>query len=194
MGAGRPKAFEQNDVLDKAIEVFCKKGYEAASTDELLKAMKLGKGSMYHSFGNKRELFSMALDHYLDSFIHDLATELDGAENPIAVIKNFFITVAKEDLAGHKKGCFMGNSVVGLSGIDSGLANSAISKLKALEELFFVHIRRARMNGQMMADTPPKTLARQLITFWNGFNVIRRMYPEQEILLQIIDAEFKILE
>jgi len=53
--AGRPKIFDEQDVINKAIEVFWGKGYEAASADELLKAMNIGKGSFYLSFrGGKR--------------------------------------------------------------------------------------------------------------------------------------------
>ena len=68
MTAGRPKDFDETAVLDKAIDIFWKKGYEATSLEELLAAMGMGKGSMYHNFGNKREVFKLALNRFNQKF------------------------------------------------------------------------------------------------------------------------------
>ncbi len=193
MGAGRPKIFEDAKVLDKAINVFCNKGYVATSTEDLLKAMKLGKGSMYHTFGSKRELFNQALNRYLDRFLIQFTTDLNESEHPIELIKDFFRVRAQEDISEHKKGCFMGNSLVSLAGIDQEMAKNAAGKLKALEEVFFIHIRRAQMHGQLSTKESPKILARHLITFWNGLNITRRMYPERKTLEELIESQLTIL-
>jgi TetR/AcrR family transcriptional repressor of nem operon len=193
MSVGRPKEFLEDKVLDKAIDVFCLRGYEGTSTEDLLKAMKLGKGSMYHAFGSKRELFNMALNRYLDRFIVDFEKELDASENPVDNIKAFFRAIATEGNDEHKRGCFMGNSVVGLAGIDLSMTKNATDKLKALEELFFVYIRRAQMQGQLISKESPRLLARNLITFWNGLNITRRMYPNQQILAELIDFQLSFL-
>jgi TetR/AcrR family transcriptional regulator, transcriptional repressor for nem operon len=193
MAAGRPKDFNNEYVLDRAIEVFCTLGYEAASTEDLLKAMKLGKGSMYHAFGSKRELFDLALNRYLDKFIVNFERELNESSTPIELIKNFFLVIADEEPKDHRNGCFLGNSVVGLAGVDPNMSKHAANKLKAIEEVFFIHIRRAQMQQQLKTTEDPKILARLLITFWNGLNITRRMYPDNKVLLPLIKSQLKIL-
>jgi TetR/AcrR family transcriptional regulator, transcriptional repressor for nem operon len=193
MAAGRPKVFIEEEALDKAIEVFCVKGYEASSTEDLLNAMKMGKGSLYHTFGSKRELFDKALDHYIDDYLVKFDKELEENDKPLKMIKDFILNVAIDNLDKHKRGCFIGNSVVGLSGTDPEMAKRAAGKLKAIEEVFFIHIRRAQVNGVLKTKESARILARHLITLWNGLNITRRMYPDPKALRELIEFQLAIL-
>jgi TetR/AcrR family transcriptional regulator, transcriptional repressor for nem operon len=193
MAAGRPKEFVEEEALDKAIEVFCIKGYEASSTEDLLLAMKMGKGSLYHTFGSKRELFDKSLDHYIDGYLEQFDQDLEKSNKPIALIKKFIMDIAVDNLERHRKGCFLGNSVVGLSGTDPEMAKRAAGKLKAIEELFYIHIRRAQINGILKTKENARTLARHLITLWNGLNITRRMYPDPKALRELIDFQLALL-
>lgn len=193
MTPGRPKTFEQNDALDQAIEIFCRKGYEAASLDDLLKSMRLGKGSLYHFFGSKKELFQQALNRYVDRFLIDFSYQLEISEKPIELIKDFFVSIAEEEVEEHKKGCFMGNSVVGLAGNDAILTRHAADKLKSLEDVFYINIRKAQLLGQLSENKNARLTARLLITFWNGLNVTRRVYPDSKTLKEIITIQLNII-
>lgn len=193
MAAGRPKDFIEEEALDKAIEVFCIKGYEASSTEDLLHAMKMGKGSLYHTFGSKRALFDRTLDHYIDSYLIKFDEDLEKSNKPIGMIKKFIMDIAIDNLDKHKKGCFIGNSVVGLSGIDPEMAKRAAGKLKAIEEVFYIHIRRAQVNGQLKTKESARVLARHLITLWNGLNITRRMYPNPNALRELIKFQLEVL-
>jgi AcrR family transcriptional regulator len=61
---GRPREFNADEALDRALEVFWRKGYESASISELTEAMGINRPSLYAAFGNKEELFRKALDRY----------------------------------------------------------------------------------------------------------------------------------
>src|SRR6185312_6508146 len=61
---GRPRAFDAERALDRALNVFWRKGYEGASLPELTKAMGINRPSLYAAFGNKEALFKKALDRY----------------------------------------------------------------------------------------------------------------------------------
>ncbi len=193
MAAGRPKEFIEEEALDKAIEVFCVKGYEASSTEDLLHAMKMGKGSLYHAFGSKRALFDKTLDHYVDGYLVKFDEDLEKSDKPIAMIKKFFMDIAVDNIEKHKQGCFIGNSVAGLSGTDPEMAKRAAGKLKAIEEVFYIHIRRAQVNGVLKTKESARTLARHLITLWNGLNITRRMYPDAKTLRELIEFQLALL-
>jgi TetR/AcrR family transcriptional regulator, transcriptional repressor for nem operon len=194
MKSGRPRVFNEGKALDSAIEVFCRKGYEAASTEALQRAMKLGKSSMYNAFGSKKNLFVKAINRYVDDYLINFSNELAASDRPIELIKKFFTSIAEKGTEQHLKGCFLGNSIVGLSGIDQSMARKATTKLMAIEELFFIHILRAQSNGQMKHEGNPKVIAKHLITLWNGLNVTRRMYPDSAVLSELIDFQLQILD
>src|SRR5476649_1907278 len=63
---GRPRAFDIDAALDRALQVFWKKGYEGASLSDLTDAMGINRPSLYAAFGNKEELFRKAVTRYTD--------------------------------------------------------------------------------------------------------------------------------
>ena len=65
MRVGRPRTFNQEQALDRAMHVFWEKGYEGASMHDLTAAMGIQPASLYAAFGNKEALFELALAHYL---------------------------------------------------------------------------------------------------------------------------------
>lgn len=64
MAIGRPREFDVNKALDRALKVFWRKGYEGASLPDLTRAMGINRPSLYAAFGNKEALFRKALDRY----------------------------------------------------------------------------------------------------------------------------------
>src|SRR6266516_4385444 len=63
---GRPRAFDPDAALDRAMHVFWAKGYEGASLSDLTSAMRINRPSLYAAFGNKEQLFRKVLDRYMD--------------------------------------------------------------------------------------------------------------------------------
>src|SRR5437588_3573741 len=66
MPAGRPRTFDAEKALDRALKVFWRKGYEGTSLPDLTKAMGINRPSLYAAFGNKESLFRKALDRYAE--------------------------------------------------------------------------------------------------------------------------------
>ena len=87
---GRSKAFNEELVLDKAIEVFWAKGYEATSIQDLVDAMGIQRGSLYGTFGSKQELFLKSLDRYSLVVVKDLLALLTSKTSALESIEIFF--------------------------------------------------------------------------------------------------------
>jgi len=81
MPGGRPRAFDADEVLDAAIEVFWRYGYQGASLQELTAAMGINKASLYAAFGSKQDLFHRAVARYAET---DMAYVLRALKEPTA--------------------------------------------------------------------------------------------------------------
>src|SRR5687768_3343764 len=105
---GRTKIFSDLEVIDKEIDVFWNKGYEAASTYELLIAMGIVKGSFYNSFpGGKRELFEKSLDQFNQIALAKLRQQLQNSADPLEEVRAFFRSISTDRKQNHMKGCFL---------------------------------------------------------------------------------------
>src|SRR5258708_30289830 len=83
----RPKEFDQERALHRAISVFSQKGFAATSTDALMRAMEVGRQSMYDTFGDKRALFLKALEVYVSESVRAINVELRTPGSPLAAIR-----------------------------------------------------------------------------------------------------------
>ena len=115
--AGRPRQFDEDQVLEQAMSAFWAHGYEATSMAHLVEVTGLYKGSIYQAFGNKHQLFVKSLHRYLDNMrvqknhlLKEAKTPLEGIQS---VLHGMIDTVNDDD--GCPKGCLAINSLVELA-------------------------------------------------------------------------------
>jgi TetR/AcrR family transcriptional regulator, transcriptional repressor for nem operon len=192
--AGRNKIFNEEEVIDRAIEIFWQRGYEPSSTDELLAAMGIGKGSFYHSFpGGKKELFEKALDQFSKSELAKFRAKLQSTDQPLEEIRNFFRSICDSEIEAHEKGCFLGNTIAELSNTDYELKNKAVQLLRELEITFYGIIKETQKKNQITNPAKPELLAKYLINLWNGLGITRRMNPDKIILRELVEMQLEVL-
>ncbi|MGN7720545.1 TetR/AcrR family transcriptional regulator [Chitinophaga sp. 22620] len=192
--SGRPKIFDEEDVIRKATAVFWSKGYEPASTEELLDAMGIGKGSFYLAFkGGKKELFEKVLEQFSKEQLARFRKRLAESNDQVETLKDLFREIATATKGAHQKGCIFGNSLAELSNSHVILLDKAVNLLQRLEQLFLEVIRKAQASGRLKNQEQPELLARNLIAIWNGLGITRRMYPDNHILAGIIEIQLQFL-
>src|SRR6202023_3859112 len=91
----RPKEFDQERALRKAVLLFSQQGFAATSTDELMRVMEVGRQSMYDTFGDKRALFLKALEMYVAESVHAINVELERPGSALAAVRNALVTFAQ---------------------------------------------------------------------------------------------------
>src|SRR6266446_2154481 len=91
---GRPRAFDADVALDRAMHVFWAKGYEGAALSELTRAMRINRPSLYAAFGNKEQLFRKVLDRYIDGPVAYFGTAL-AAPRARDVVEEIFLGTAR---------------------------------------------------------------------------------------------------
>ncbi len=192
--AGRPKIFDEREVVEKAVDVFWTKGYETASADELLEAMGIGKGSFYLAFkGGTKELYEKSLRQYADRFDKQLLHDLSVSKDPIQLIKDFFMALADDPKSKQMKGCYIGNALVQLSDGDADTKLIAAELLGSVEGIFTDVIRKAQQEKRLKNKAKPEVLGKYLINLWNGVNVTRRSNPGYENLREVLEMSLQVL-
>ena len=112
----RPRNFDEQDVLRKAINLFWRQGYKATSMEDLVQGLGISRASLYDTFGDKHQLYLRALGEY-DKESNEVATTLLGIERPApeAVRALLESAMASSTGADRQWGCFMVNSLIELA-------------------------------------------------------------------------------
>lgn len=180
--SGRNKEFDERSALADATEVFWVKGYESASTEDLLQAMGINKGSMYNAFGNKRELFRQVFDDFSKKSAAQIKATFDKHKNPVDAVKEMFRDVTRPaDPIAHQKGCFFIKILSEMSGMNEELAAVARQKLLDVEAIYLTYMKKGVKEGYLKGNIPPETLAKYLVNMWNGLNISRRIYGRKDL-------------
>lgn len=191
--AGRPRIFDEEISLKKATNLFWEKGYEATSTEDLMKEMGMQRGSFYNTFKSKKELFVKAINTHEDCQLEELRKELENSKQPIKAIKEMFFSLADAKIEEHIKGCLLGNIITELSNVDEELVNVAKRHLTIFENIFYEQIKKSQETGELKSKEDPKVLASYLLNLWNGINITRRIHTDKKTLRQLIEFQLSFL-
>ena len=192
----RPREFDIDQALERAMQVFWSKGYEAASLSDLTSAMGLSKSSLYETFGSKHELFLATLDYYNKTVTTQRVAGLiaggDSAKSGIARVFNDLI----EDILSkdERRGCFVTNSAVEVAACDPTVAMRVSAGLVHLEDTFFRAVKRGQDAGEISALRDPRALARYLTSSLNGLVVMAKADSNRQALRDVVEVVLSTLD
>ncbi len=187
---GRPREFDEQQVLVAAMDAFWRRGYEATSLVDLTEATGLNKASLYRVFGDKHRLFKSALQHYGQSEFEKVTAVIREDVTPLQNLRAVIGKITSDFSS--EKGCMMINSLVELVPHDPEVA--AILKefgdirVSALTDM----IGRAHAAGQIRAELEPQKLAVSLmITLAGSAAMAKGFMPREAVtdnLEKLIDS------
>ena len=108
---GRPRKFDQTQVLDDAVDLFWDKGYKATTTRDLERVLGITQSSLYNAFGSKRDLLLRAVDRYEERITEELFHHLDGGG--YRSLRGFFEELARWVQRNEHRGCMVVNLMAG---------------------------------------------------------------------------------
>jgi len=178
---GRPREFDEEQVLAAAMEAFWRKGYEATSLVDLTECTGLNKASLYRVFGDKHQLFKSALQNYSDTEFRETTAVLSESATPLTNLRAVVEKVCED--AGSEKGCLMINSMVETAPHDPEvkqlLQEFGTQRLQAIQGM----ISQAQAAGEVRPELDPQKLAISLmITFAGSAAMIKGFVPGAQIV------------
>jgi AcrR family transcriptional regulator len=166
---GRPRAFDADVALERAMHVFWAKGYEGASLADLTRAMRINRPSLYAAFGNKEQLFGKVLDRYMDGPVAYFAKALAAPKARDVVEEIFLGTARMGDDPRIPAGCLMvqGALACGDASVRKEVAARRASSEAALRRRF----QQATREGDLPKNADPGDLAGYVMTVVRGMAV-----------------------
>lgn len=192
---GRPREFDFDDALDRAMGVFWAKGFEAASLDDLCTATGLGKSSLYAAFGDKRGLYMEALARYEAAAVARISAAAADSGSPRKGIDAFISRVIDDIVAGPgRRGCFIGNCAGELARQDKAAAARVRASMARVQSAFRDVLLQAQGAGEIAKHADVDALAAFLMSAMQGLRLVGKAHPDRAVLESIAGVMMKSLD
>ncbi len=170
----RPREFEENEVLDAALDVFWTKGYEGTSVQDLVDATGLGRASLYGAFGDKQALFARTIERYRDlTRVEErlLADEPSVRKGLETLFKSWLdLTCARRG----PRGCYFLLVGTTCEMADKESRTVITERVIEVERMIERAIRRGQASGELVTDREPAAVARFLLVMLQGLATAAR--------------------
>jgi TetR/AcrR family transcriptional repressor of nem operon len=194
-GPGRPREFDLDEALDKAIGTFSENGYHATSLGRLTAAMEIAEGSLYKAFGDKRGVFLAAFERYIMLRGERLARELAGARTGRDKVRAVLAIYAENShgKAG-RRGCLVVGSAVDLASSDAEMAKRVAAVFARHETRLVEFIREGQADGSVSSQIDAVVTARLLLCVVQGMRVLGKTGRSREEMTNLVDDALKLLD
>jgi TetR/AcrR family transcriptional repressor of nem operon len=191
----RPREFDIDAVLERAMQVFWSKGYEATSLDDLCEATGLGRSSLYAAFGDKHNLLLQSLSRYADNGAERVAKVLMSKVPLRAALSEFLAAFIDAIVAGPgRRGCFIGNCAAELARNDRGAMQEVRKALARNEDYFRAALTAAEQRGELSPKADVNALAQFLTSSIQGLRLVGKANPDREVLENVAAVILRCLD
>lgn len=186
----RPKAFDEDVALQKALDTFWRRGYHATSMQDLVEGMGINRFSLYDTFGDKHQLFIRALKHYQQHSCQTLKILTENADLPaltrIRQVLDLMVAQALDDE--QQNGCFLVNATTERVPHDADTAAVACQNQQFLEDLFAGILAQGQARGEVARTATPQAQAHLLISVLNGMRVMAKVKADPQVLRNVVNT------
>jgi TetR/AcrR family transcriptional repressor of nem operon len=191
----RPRAFDEDDVMERAMRVFWRRGYQATTLADLLTETGLSKSSFYESFGTKRDVLLTALRRYAESGMGGLIAPLLAPDASRPAIEATFANMVRHARSREgRHGCLVNNTLGEVAPNDPVVFAATRAVLEQLEALLLGVVTRAQERGEITRKESARALARFLATTFGGLNLVAKARPDKSTLDEVVRIALRALD
>ena len=191
----RPREFDFDEALERAMQSFWDHGYEGTSLSDLMEAMDLQKGSIYKAFGDKHSLFIASLEHYLNA-VHQFDKKmLENAASPKAGIRSWLSTDLKNACGQEiKRGCLMVNALSERAYKDKDVADLIKNHITKLSKLLTEIIIQGQELDEFRNDINASDITQMIIVSLFGMLTLTKGPMSKNASIQNVKNIIKLIE
>ncbi len=191
----RNKDFDEEDVLQKAMQLFWHKGYNGTSMQDLVDALGISRSSLYDTFGDKYALYTKALTRYRDSAGSTMCSILSEPLPAKEAIKRLLEVTSASLLNDRQdKGCFLVNAEVELAAHDPALKDLIVVAEEQMERAYYEVILRGQQNGEISAKHDARALTRFMLNTVKGMQVSAKSTHDPVFFDDVITMALAVLD
>ncbi|MER5526918.1 TetR/AcrR family transcriptional regulator [Streptomyces sp. NPDC002677] len=189
----RIREFDTDQAIDRAMDLFWRRGYAETSLQDLLKELSIGSGSFYAAFGSKEQLYIRSLDRYISLQGGELETTLDETPGIRFAVRKALTSLIEADLADPTRGCLVVNTATECG--DQPLAADRVNTaIRQIESSLTGALERAQARGEISPEKNPGELARFLTTFIQGIRIVGGARMGREFMEDSLSTAMRVLD
>ena len=191
MPKGRPREFDVEKALDRALKVFWRKGYEGATLADLTRAMGINRPSLYAAFGNKEALFRRVIDRYVEgpaAFFSEALTEPRARAVAERLLEGSIDLLTD---ARNPHGCLIVQGALACGEASDTVRRELAARRTREEAVVRQRFERARADGDLPAGADPADLARYVLTVIRGMAVQGASGASREELRRVAELALR---
>lgn len=188
------KQFNEKVTLERVVQAFWVRGYEATSMQNLVDRTGVNRASLYATYGDKRALFLSALRSY-DMGRKQMLAGLEARHRPREAIREVFLAFTRNiSERGGNRGCFLTNTALELAAHDAEIRRIVSNAQEDVEGFFARMIIKGKAAGDIQAHIMPGEAARGLLASLLGLLVLTRSRPDRQLLKTIVEDAMQRLD
>src|SRR5579864_9101117 len=180
------KQFDRDEVLDRAMAAFWTQGYEATSIDDLVEATGIGRGSLYATFGDKRQLFLAALDQYWNTVGMEMFAELSDPDARHAIERMFDALIRRASNPKFPRGCLFTNTSLECPTCGDEIARKIAENMGQQETAIYEVLRKAQADGTLSQTQDARALARFFLGVAWGINAVNKSVADPGVFRDMV--------
>ena len=194
------KQFDEEEVLERAMHVFWRRGYAATSMQELAQATGVLRGSLYNAYGDKQKIFLLAFERYRQHYLDAVRKHMRKADPAQALRAYFSYVIASmsepvpqldDTPASHTRGCLTTKIATDETAMDEAVRDALRGMLEGLAQV--LEERLSQPDAVARLKLSPKNAARLIVTFTRGNVVMERIYHGPKELQATADDLITVL-
>lgn len=191
----RKKNFDELEVLQKALHLFWRKGYNATSIQDLVDELGVNRASLYDTWGDKHNLYMAALKFYRQStssrLLEDIRSDMPARE----VVESFMMRIVNDVILDkERKGCFLVNATTELANLDPDINQMVEENRKTIVEVLAEIIKEGQDKGEFKSQKPPHSLARFIFNSINGLRVVGKADVPLDEMKEVVEITLSALD
>lgn len=191
----RVKLFDETEVLEKAMNLFWKKGFYATSIQDLVSHLGINRASLYDTYGGKKALFERAFAHYRSNNTNQIKKYLSTQDDIEAGLKNLFkMAIQESDTDVERKGCLVVNTTIEFIPNEKDFVTLIHENKEQFVQIFHEYLQLGVEKGQIAADKDLRAIATLLFTFYNGLKVVTKVDFDAAVFSGSVDALLSVLD
>jgi TetR/AcrR family transcriptional regulator, copper-responsive repressor len=192
---GRPRAYDPDTALRRAMAAFWDAGYAATSLDDISARTGMNRPSLYGAFGDKHALYGRALERYR-AIARSAMNEALAYDKPLrAALRSVYDKALSTYLSGDRgaRGCFLIGTALTESVLDADVRKSLADALREIDDAFEARIRFAHKHGELPADANPAASARLAAAVLHTLAIRSRAGESRKALEATVEAMLDLI-